>query len=48
VLAWSLPLTEWTVPERVPLIGGESFSLNPGPFNIKVGHTWLSALVRVG
>lgn len=36
VLAWSLPLAEWTIWPRVPFIGGWSFSLNPGPFNIKV------------
>ena len=30
-----LPITEWTVPSRVPYIGGSTFTLNPGPFNMK-------------
>lgn len=34
-LAYVLPLHVWSVPSYVPLIGGGSYSLNPGPFNIK-------------
>ncbi|KAG8969004.1 hypothetical protein FRC03_004971 [Tulasnella sp. 419] len=34
-LAYTLPLTTWTIPKRIPFIGGYEFSLNPGPFNIK-------------
>lgn len=30
-----LPIRLWTIPHWLPLIGGYTFSLNPGPFNIK-------------
>ncbi|KAG8904843.1 hypothetical protein FRC01_008582 [Tulasnella sp. 417] len=30
-----LPIRSWTVPLCIPVVGGRSFSLNPGPFNIK-------------
>lgn len=31
--AYALPIRSWTLPKR---LGGITFSLNPGPFNIKV------------
>ncbi|KAG8976307.1 hypothetical protein FRC05_004223 [Tulasnella sp. 425] len=30
-----LPFRYWTFPRALPLVGGLSFGLNPGPFNIK-------------
>lgn len=31
----AMPIRVWTLPSWLPLIGGQEFSLNPGPFNIK-------------
>jgi hypothetical protein len=33
--AFCLPITVYRLPARLPLIGGATFSLNPGPWNIK-------------
>ncbi|KAG8893254.1 hypothetical protein FRC00_010778, partial [Tulasnella sp. 408] len=30
-----MPIRVWTVPSWLPLFGGQAFSMNPGPFNIK-------------
>ncbi|KAG8941753.1 hypothetical protein FRC00_012221, partial [Tulasnella sp. 408] len=30
-----LPIRYWTISTRCPVVGGRTFSLNPGPFNIK-------------
>ncbi|KAG8929395.1 hypothetical protein FRC01_004403 [Tulasnella sp. 417] len=30
-----LPIRYWTIPLCIPVVGGQTFSLNPGPFNIK-------------
>lgn len=34
-LAWVMPIRSFDLPAGMPLVGGRSFSLNPGPFNIK-------------
>lgn len=36
VLAWVLPIQDFTLPAWLPYLGGSSFTLNPGPFNMKV------------
>jgi OPT family oligopeptide transporter len=34
-MAYTLPITVYRLPAHWPLIGGASFSFNPGPWNIK-------------
>lgn len=34
-MAYILPIRSWFIPSNIPLIGGQEFSFNPGPFNIK-------------
>lgn len=34
--AYALPIRTWRFPRQLPFIGGVEFSLNPGPFNVKV------------
>ncbi|KAG8899425.1 hypothetical protein FRC00_001436 [Tulasnella sp. 408] len=34
-LAYIMPIRSWLVPSNIPWIGGQEFSFNPGPFNIK-------------
>jgi hypothetical protein len=35
LFAFCLPITVYRLPARLPLVGGVTFSLNPGPWNIK-------------
>lgn len=47
VLAWVLPITVWRLPRFMTRIGlGDTFSLNPGPFNIKE-HTSLVIIANI-
>lgn len=34
-MAYIMPIRSWFIPSNIPLIGGQEFSFNPGPFNIK-------------
>lgn len=45
-MAWTLPLADVDVPTWVPLIGGSSYSLNPGPFGIKE-HALIAIMASV-
>ncbi|WVW80404.1 OPT family small oligopeptide transporter [Kwoniella bestiolae CBS 10118] len=42
-VAWSLPITTWTLPR---FLGGSEFTFNPGPFNIKE-HTVIVMMANV-
>jgi hypothetical protein len=35
LFAFVLPITTYRLPDRLPLLGGYTFSLNPGPWSIK-------------
>ncbi|KAG8944948.1 hypothetical protein FRC04_001300 [Tulasnella sp. 424] len=41
-----LPIRYWTIPERLPWIGGMEFSLNPAPFNVKE-HTLICIMSNI-
>ncbi|KAG8900180.1 hypothetical protein FRC00_014070 [Tulasnella sp. 408] len=41
-----LPIRYWTIPERLPWIGGMEFSLNPAPFNVKE-HTLICIMANI-
>ncbi|KAG9050893.1 hypothetical protein FS837_001547 [Tulasnella sp. UAMH 9824] len=41
-----LPIRYWTIPERIPWIGGTEFSLNPAPFNVKE-HTLICIMANI-
>ncbi|KIO29153.1 hypothetical protein M407DRAFT_70976, partial [Tulasnella calospora MUT 4182] len=41
-----LPIRYWTIPERLPWIGGREFSLNPSPFNVKE-HTLICIMANI-
>ncbi|KIO29156.1 hypothetical protein M407DRAFT_228494, partial [Tulasnella calospora MUT 4182] len=41
-----LPIRYWTIPERIPWIGGMEFSLNPAPFNVKE-HTLICIMANI-